>query len=165
MRLEIVSADLRTGRGELVQAELHPQLARLVDDDEQHLVVQARERPLRRPALGPQRLPHAARHLAMQFADGIDGASRSQRERRQVGQCDVRGDGERQDRALTLAVLGHKRDSGRAAGMAASATGGPSRPQALATAPAAARLSTPSAANSAGTPTPAACSSLANARV
>ena len=38
-RAEIVVADLRDGLVELVQHQLHPQLGRLVDDDEQHLVM------------------------------------------------------------------------------------------------------------------------------
>ena len=46
-RLEVIGADLRARRREFVQAELDPQLARLVDDDEQHLVVLARHQLLR----------------------------------------------------------------------------------------------------------------------
>ena len=46
-RLQVVAADVVARRGELVDHELHPQLGRLVLDDEEHLVVVARERALR----------------------------------------------------------------------------------------------------------------------
>ena len=44
---EIVATDVFARGGQLVQAQLHPQLGRLVDDDEQHLVVLDRDRALR----------------------------------------------------------------------------------------------------------------------
>ena len=44
---ELVVGNAGDRRGELVQHQLHPQLARLVLDDEQHLVVVGRQRMLR----------------------------------------------------------------------------------------------------------------------
>ena len=46
-RLQIVRGDQPAGGVELVNRELHPQLRRLVLNDEQHLVVGGGERPLR----------------------------------------------------------------------------------------------------------------------
>jgi hypothetical protein len=46
-RPQVIAPNVLARRGQLVQAQLHPQLRRLVDDDEQHLVVLERDRPLR----------------------------------------------------------------------------------------------------------------------
>ena len=48
---QFVARDAGDGRAQLVQHQLHPQLARLVLDDEQHLVVRRRQRVLRREHL------------------------------------------------------------------------------------------------------------------
>jgi len=46
-RIEVVASHALQRRGQLVQHEAHPQLRHLVHDDEQHLVVLARQRLLR----------------------------------------------------------------------------------------------------------------------